>query len=174
MTSIVKNTKLISKQPSNKVREDIQLLEDSIKQAPNAFIGDSDLCPLKHSFCNGMYVREIFIPKGTLLTGKIHKHSHPNFLLKGTVNVITEGDGNQTLTGPLSIISSAGTKRALFAHTDLIWVTVHENPTNTQDLKELEQIIIAKDYAEYENHKRIKEGKFVSLWNIIINNLKIN
>ena len=29
--------------------------------------------PLKHYFTKGLYCREIFMPKGTLLTSKIHK-----------------------------------------------------------------------------------------------------
>lgn len=173
MTIAVKNKAEVSKKPNLKIRQQIQSLEDTLKKTEGAFIGDSELCPLKHSFCDNMYVREIFIPKGVVLTGKVHKHSHPNFLLKGTVCVITEGGGSEILTGPLSIISPAGTKRALFAQTDLVWVTVHENPTNTQDLKKIEEFVIAEDYFEYENHKKIQGNKFVSLWNKIINHLKI-
>ena len=30
-------------------------------------------CPLVHRFTNKMYIREIFMPKGTLVTSKIHK-----------------------------------------------------------------------------------------------------
>ena len=34
--------------------------------------------PPKHSFSPGIYVRELAIPEGTLLIGKIHKHRHVN------------------------------------------------------------------------------------------------
>lgn len=139
------------------IRENIMAFEDHIKTQENAFIGDSEICPLKHSFSPGIYVREILIPEGTYIVGKIHKHSHPNFLLSGVVEVVTEGSGKETLCGPLSMISPAGTKRALRAITDLKWVTVHSNPTNTQDLKELEAIVIADSYEEYE--------KFISYQN---------
>jgi len=119
-------------------RELIMDLEDIIKKSDDVILGDSQLCPLKHSFSEGIYVREITIPEGTVLTGKIHKHRHPNFLLKGEVIVITE-EGRETLTAPCSMMSKAGTKRALYAVTELVWTTVHYNPTNTQDLKELEK-----------------------------------
>jgi hypothetical protein len=138
------------------IKEGILSFEQELRQQENVFLGDSDNCPLKHSFSEGMYVREIFIPKGTYLVGKIHKHSHPNFLLKGEVLVITEGEGREYLRAPLSMISPPGTKRALYAITDLVWVTVHENRTNTQDLSELEKEIIASTYEEYE---RFIEGK---------------
>ena len=113
------------------------------------------VCPLKHTFSDGIYVREITIPAGMFIVGKIHKHDHPNFLLKGKVVVVTE-DGIEELEGPLSMISKAGTKRALYAETELVWTTIHANPTNTEDLKELEENIIAPTYLEYEKFKQLK------------------
>jgi len=148
-----------------RIREEIMSLERSISEQEDAFFGDSDICPLKHSFCDGVYVREIFIPRGIILTGKIHKHEHPNFLMSGTVEVITESGGKETLTGPVAMISPSGTKRALHAVTDLVWITVHHNPTNTQDLNELEKIVIADSFDEYERFKTSKRtlmNKFVS------------
>src|SRR5688572_8073115 len=130
-------------------RNDILDLEEHMRGIPGVLIGDNDSCPVKHSFSDGMYVREIFIPAGMFVVGKIHKHSHPNFLLSGSVRVVTEFS-TEDLVGPLSIISKAGTKRALYAITDLVWVTVHLNPTNTQDLSELEKEIIAPSYEAYE------------------------
>ena len=113
--------------------------------------GDNELCPLKHSFTNGMYVREIFIPAGFLIVGKIHKHDHPNFLLKGKVRILTEFEGESIIEAPMSIISKAGTKRALFTLEDTIWVTVHLNPNgHTEFCDELEDEIIAKNYSELE------------------------
>ena len=144
-------------------RELIMDLEDIIKKSDDVILGDSQLCPLKHSFSEGIYVREITIPEGTVLTGKIHKHRHPNFLLKGEVIVITE-EGRETLTAPCSMMSKAGTKRALYAVTELVWTTIHHNPTNTQDLKELEKIVIADSYYDYE--------KFISTKDNLLNKTK--
>lgn len=153
---------------TKKVSRDVILeVEDAIKNIEGSFIGDNESCPLTHKFSDEMYVREIFIPKGMLIVGKIHKHSHPNFLLKGIVDVVTE-DGAERLKAPLSIISPAGTKRALRAVTDLVWVTVHSNPTNTQDLNKLEDFIIAKDYKEYDNFAIKKRGLVRKLKNKII------
>ena len=55
------------------------------------------------------------------------------------------------------MISKAGTKRALYAETDLVWTTIHANPTNTEDLEELEKDIIAPTYLEYEKFKQLKK-----------------
>lgn len=129
-------------------RQDILALEAVLRQAPGAVSGDSSLCPLKHSFADGVYVREIFLPKGILLTGKIHKHAHPNFLMQGEVLVRTEHEGVEHLKAPLSIISKAGTKRVVFALEDTIWITVHV--TGETDLDKIEEYVIAKDYEAYE------------------------
>lgn len=134
-------------------RGDILHFEALLGEHPEAVFGDNVAMPLKHTFADGIYVREIFIPAGTVLTGKIHKHDHPNFLLKGTVKVVTEHGGVELLEAPLSMISLAGTKRVVFAISDTVWVTIHKNTTNTQDLAELEETIIAKDYDEYEMFK---------------------
>lgn len=140
----------IENMSKEEVRDKILELEKSVSETEGAFFGDSDVCPLKHSFADGIYVREIFLPKGVLVVGKIHKHEHPNFILKGEVTVFTESGGCERIKAPCSMISPAGTKRAVLAKEDTVWVTVHSNPTNTQDLKELEDLIIAKNYDEYE------------------------
>lgn len=136
-------------------RKDIIELESKIKNIPGSFVGDSNNCPLKHNFADGVYVREIFIPKGTLIVGKLHKHSHPNFLLKGEVSVMTE-EGPKRLKAPLSMISPAGTKRVVYAHEDTVWVTIHV--TNNTDLEKIEEEVIAKNYQELngENKKLVE------------------
>jgi hypothetical protein len=132
------------------IREKIINFEKAIVDTEGSFKGDNEACPLKHSFADGIYVREIFIPKGMFIVGKIHKHSHPNFLMRGEVDVVTESGGSEKLIGPCSMISVAGTKRMLYAVTDLVWITVHSNPTNTQDIKKLEEIVIADSFEDYQ------------------------
>lgn len=129
-------------------RERIMEFQEILSQSEGAVFGDSDLCPLKHSFADGQYVREMFIPKGVVIVGKIHKHSHPNFLLKGKVSVFTEQDGVQELEAPLSMVSSPGTKRVVYAHEDTIWITVHK--TNSTDLVEIEEEIISKNFEKFD------------------------
>lgn len=140
-------------------RQDIVDFENLLRTHPDAVFGDNEGMPLVHSFADKIYVRQITIPKGTVLVGKIHKHCHPNFLLKGEVEVATEFGGVERLKAPMSIISKAGTKRTVRVFEEAVWVTVHENPTNTQNLEELEDYIIAKSYEEYEEFERKKLNK---------------
>lgn len=139
-------------------RNGILGLEEQLKYDVNVHVGDNELCPLKHSFSDGIYVREIFIPKGTILTGKIHKHDHPNFLMSGKVEIITEFGGHEVFEGPKSMISQAGTKRAVHALEDCVWITVHHNPTNATDLKDIEKHVIADTYKDYDKFKNKQLG----------------
>jgi hypothetical protein len=131
------------------MRDKIMEFEEQLKAIDGVMIGDNDSCPLKHSFSDGIYVREIFIPAGMHIVGKIHKHEHPIFILYGTLDIVTE-KGASRIQGPVSMMSPSGTKRAIRAITDSVLVTIHHNPDNITDLSELEELIIAKDYDEYD------------------------
>lgn len=109
-------------------------------------------CPLQHLFAPAgpglwLYSRTIFLPAGSVIIGKIHKHAHPNILSQGRVLVFTESGGSERLEGPLSMVSAPGTKRAVYAETDTIWTTIHL--TTSTDLAIVEAEVIASDYSEY-------------------------
>jgi hypothetical protein len=117
---------------------------------------EGDCFPLKHTFATGAYVREIFLPKGSMIVGKLHKHSHPNFLMSGEVSVVTE-EGVKRLKGPLSMISPAATKRVVYAHEDTVWITVHM--TAETDIEKIEYETIAKDYTELGMAEPVVDNK---------------
>jgi hypothetical protein len=135
-------------------REWIFALEETIANTEESVHGDSELCPLNHRFADGCYVREIFIPAGTMVVGKIHKHVHPNFLMVGKISMITEEGGLIQMEAPQSLISPAGCKRAIYCHTDTVWVTVHV--TESQNLLEIEEQTIAPTYESFLEFKEKK------------------
>jgi hypothetical protein len=100
-----------------------------------------------HDFADGCYIRRIFNPAGLLLVTKIHKRTHPFFLMSGKMSVFTE-DGVVHLEGPHHGITRAGTKRVIYTHTDCVFVTVHV--TDSTDLSEIEEEVIAKDFDDPE------------------------
>lgn len=106
----------------------------------------------KHHFSNGFYAREIFIPAGTILTGKIHKTEHLNIVSKGRIRVLTE-NGIEEISAPFTMVSSPGTKRVGKALEDTVWVTIHLNPTNEKDLKALEDLLIIPETALLASEK---------------------
>lgn len=128
-------------------RASIVAFEAALAQHPQAVVGDSDQFPLTHRFAPGVYVREIFIPQGSLLTGKIHREAHAVFLMQGRLRVLTEQGGLQELSAPQCFLAPPGVKRAALALTDVVWITVHANPTNTTDLAALEALITVPGFA---------------------------
>lgn len=104
-------------------------------------------CPLEHSFGDGCYVRKIFMPAGTYIISKIHKITHPYFVMCGSALVATE-DGVNIIEGPYQGMTPAGTQRALYILSDMVWITVHV--TNETDLDKIEEEIIAKDFDEVD------------------------
>lgn len=146
---VIEEPKLINK--SQEIRDKVLFLEEQIRKLPEAMVGDNEKCPLKHTFVDGAYVREIFMPKGMLIVSKIHKIKHPYFILKGDVSVLTES-GAVRIKAPFYGVTRAGTKRALYIHEDCIWVTVHTNYDNGEDLDKIEERIIAKTFDELPNN----------------------
>lgn len=98
-----------------------------------------------HYISNGLYAREIFIPAGVTLTGKIHKTEHINIISKGDISVMTE-DGIKRLVAPCTIISKPGMKRVGYAHEDTVWTTIHA--TELTDIPEIEAALVCDTYEE--------------------------
>ena len=92
-----------------------------------------------HHFAEGLYAREIFIPAGTILTGKIHKSEHLNIVSQGRIAVWTE-DGMKEVAAPFTMVSRPGTKRVGYALEDTVWTTIHA--THERDLDKLEAELI--------------------------------
>lgn len=93
----------------------------------------------RHHFAKGIYAREIRIPAGTILTGKVHRTEHLNVLSEGEITVWTE-DGMKRLQAPATIVSRPGTKRVGYAHTDTTWITIHGTDETDLDVLEAELI----------------------------------
>jgi hypothetical protein len=138
--------------------EQIERIENLLisSNSPDIFIGNSDELPLSHSFSDGIYTREIFIKKGLFAIGKIHKTDHTFFLMKGKLLLCTE-EGAKEIEAPFYGTSSAGTKRFVLALEDTIFVNVHPNPTNIQEIEKLEDMFVVSSYEEYKNYKLLKE-----------------
>jgi quercetin dioxygenase-like cupin family protein len=112
---------------------------------------DSKIFPLKHTFADGIYVRQMSMDKGSIVVGAIHKHLHVWFLLTGHISVATE-DSTEDYIAPCYVVATPGTKRVIYANEESIFVNIHKNPTNSQDIEWLEKEIVAKDIKEYEDY----------------------
>jgi len=97
-------------------------------------------------FSKGVYARELFIPKDTVLTGHIHKYTNLNIMTEGELSILTE-DGVIRVKAPYTVVSPPGTKRLAYAHEDTKWITIHG--TDETDVDKIEEQFVSHSYEEY-------------------------
>lgn len=104
--------------------------------------------PTAHHFANGVYAREVFIPQGSIVTGKVHRYEALNVLTMGMLKVYNpeQPEMDKIYQAPFTFVSPANSKRCVYAITDCIWMVIH--PAESKDLGKLEDELIMKDYPE--------------------------
>jgi len=113
--------------------------------------------PVIHELTPGLYSRELFVPKNTVLTTKKHKQTQQYILVKGSMIIIT-GEEVVKVDAPFHGVTTPGTVRLAIALEDSIWTTFH--PVDIIEDKqyskeELESMIpLIEDYLveKRENH----------------------
>jgi len=119
--------------------------------ADNGNIVYHDKFKYKHTFADGVYVRQMTIEAGEVIIGAIHKHLHVWFLLSGSITVLTNGELKE-YQAPCTVLSEPGVKRVIYGNEESVFTNVHKNPTNVEDVRELEKQIVALNYEEYEEY----------------------
>ena len=108
--------------------------------------GMAELMPLKHDFSDGLYTREIFMPKGTVVVSFIHKQNHPSFFLSGEMSVLNDKGEINRIKAPMKVMTEIGTQRVAYMHEDCVWVCVYR--TDKETIEEAEKDIYTEDYKE--------------------------
>ena len=124
------------------VREKIGVIETSMLKYPQLDI------PVKHMFADGLYMRQILIPKGTLLVSKIHKYEQVDIMPVGDISVVTDRGDIVRIKGPYTGISKPGMKRLGYAYEDTLWIDVHATRETNIDI--LEDMLYADSFEELE------------------------
>ena len=144
-------------------REEIQCLQEllidnadgvNIEGDGNSIV-HSDNFPLKHTFADSIYIRQMDMKADSMVIGAIHNHLHAWFLLTGHLAVVTEGSTEEFIA-PCYVLATPGSKRVIYAMEDSIFVNIHKNPNNIKDIDELESEIVSKTFEEYEQYIKNK------------------
>ena len=70
-----------------------QTTRQALKDLQDRMMACTDILfdpPVTHRFVGGVYAREIFLPKGSITAGRIHKTDHVSVISMGAVEVITD------------------------------------------------------------------------------------
>lgn len=132
-------------------REKIVALQESMKEI------QCEQPEPHHFFAPGMYARELTVPAGMLIVGKIHRHEHFLFVLSGRAEVISEFGRFTVEAGHISV-SPAGVKRIVLSMEDTKFVTVHLNKDDSQDLEVIEREHIQPEDADMIAAEKEKEA----------------
>lgn len=127
-------------------RDRIQQFEQALKQSPGQFTPD-----LMQFFCAGVYLRQVFFPAGTMVTGKIHRYPCLNILVQGELEVVTE-EGIKMMVAPMVFKAPAGVKRAARVISDTIWITVHAYEGEERDGNAMADLLTVPSYDMLESH----------------------
>ncbi len=130
---------------------DIELLQSSVRQ--KVFKAEALMLQMpqrelevKHYFSHGIYARELYIPRDTILVGKLHKFSQLNILSKGDISVLIDEEVKR-IQAPYTVASPPSTKRIAYTHEDTVWITIHG--TDETNIDTIEEIFTASSEQEY-------------------------
>ena len=121
---------LLDSTPAKSYKDKVTQIEEyftSIADGKNIVVGNGneliypDMWEYKHSFADGIYVREMKMKQGQLGFSAIHKHSYGFFLLSGVLASSKE-EGVEEFIAPCYIISPRGAKRIVYAVEDCVIV----------------------------------------------------
>ena len=105
--------------------------------------------PVTHEFSDGMYIRRMLIPKGTLIVGKVHKRSCINVVEAGDIAVLTESGAMRVKAGFMSV-TPPGLQKLGYANQDTIFTNIFSVDANAgADIAVLEKLLVCDSYAEY-------------------------
>ncbi|MBT2300361.1 hypothetical protein J7E70_07775 [Variovorax paradoxus] len=131
----------------------IDALEEGIRRELQPVV-----CPVVNHFAPGLYAREMHIPAGTVLTGKIHKYANLSIMSAGCLRIFLEDGTTSIVKAPFTYVSPPGTRRAAEALEDTVWTVIHA--TEETDVAKIEQQFIAQTPAEYRlfHEEQLKLG----------------
>jgi len=95
-----------------------------------------------HHFSDGLYAKQMVIPKGYMAGTHSHKYSHLSILSKGHVIVKTDNE-TQEYTAPACIEIKKDTLHTIEALEDSVWFCVHATEETNLDL--IDDVLIGRE-----------------------------
>ena len=117
-------------------REAIFKLQDALSTLPQVEI------ETRHYWADGVYCREMVMPEGTVVIGKVHKREHFFMVTKGRIRLAGNGE-TRDVEAPAVIVAQPGSKRAIIALTDSACANIHR--TFETDLEAIEREFLEPD-----------------------------
>ncbi len=137
--------------------ENIQKLADYLK----GLDGEKELeetltvTNVTNHFAEGLYGRELLIPKGVLVVSRVHKRPLINVISKGHV-IILDVDGRREVHSPATFANEkAGTQRVVYAVEETVWTTIHA--TECTEEEGIMEEMSTTSYSEFLKYSKVLE-----------------
>jgi len=129
------------------IRERIKNLKDRLLAVQN-----KAEMPVEHTLIDGVYTRKLFIPKDTILVGKIHLKECVNIVAKGDISILTETGTGRFQAGHVAV-SGPGIQKVGYAHEDTVFINVFR--TDQTSIEQIEQEIATESYTALRNTEEL-------------------
>jgi len=136
------NTDVSQKEPEASLTEkleDVMLGHDQVKITE------------RHIFSEGMYCKEIIIPKGTLAIGHAHTGDFMQAITKGKMIMYAEGQPPMIAKAPFIGVGLPFKRKVGYALEDTVWATFHA--TDETDIQKLEDELVVKSCTWLSHEK---------------------
>jgi mannose-6-phosphate isomerase-like protein (cupin superfamily) len=115
---------------------------------------NNEIFRIESEFADQLYMRKMYMPKECVVVSAMHHTEHFWFLLKGRILVTTNGEEIEHVA-PCYEKSIKGAKRLILSLEDSLFINVHKNPTNTKDMKEVEESLYSITIEEYNKKEKL-------------------
>jgi quercetin dioxygenase-like cupin family protein len=95
---------------------------------------------ITHHFSDGLYVKQVFLPKDSLACQHKHNYDHLSILAQGKVKVLFDNDVVETYTAPACINIKKGINHTILALEDSTWFCIHH--TFETDMNKIDNVLI--------------------------------
>ncbi len=124
-------------------KNQLSKIEGAVKHSTDEM---QEFFPVTHDLKDGLYTREIFMPKGSLVVSFIHKQNHPSFFLEGEMSILTDAGEVKKIKAPMKVMTETGTQRVAYMHEDCKWVCVYR--TDKTEIKEAQKDVYTLNYKD--------------------------
>ena len=139
----------------------LEVLQNVIIESDNEHVyGDgknlvsNEEFPITNNFTDGLYMSQMKMKASTIVVSAIHHTNHFWFLLSGKVVVENENEIVEHIA-PCWSYSLKGTKRLIKCVEDCVWINVIANPTDTRDMKDIENNFFSITMEEYNKKEKL-------------------
>jgi len=115
---------------------------------------NNEIFKIESEFSDQLYMRKMYMPKECVVVSAMHHTEHFWFLLKGRILVTTDGNEVEHIA-PCYEKSMKGAKRLILSLEDSLFINVHKNPTNTKEMKEVEESLYSITLEEYNKKEKL-------------------